>query len=83
MRNRLLALVLLLSVPLVAQEGPAPLTAIERLRVENSQLKAQLLQIQLDAFQAERAALVRDLEAPRQGWTWDVASSTFTKKAAR
>lgn len=83
MRASLLALVLLLSVPLAAQDAPAPLTEVERLRVENSNLKAQLLQVQLDAFNAERAALVRDLEAPRAGWTWDMAAGTFTKKASK
>lgn len=81
MRAILLALVLLFGAPLVAQEAPAPLTEIERLRVENSNLKAQLLQIQLDAFQVERATLVRGIEAMRPGWTWDIATGTFTKKA--
>lgn len=81
MRASLLALVLLLGVPLVAQEAPAPLTEIERLRIENCQLKAQILQIHIDAFQADRATLVRTIEAPRPGWALDLATGTFTKKA--
>jgi hypothetical protein len=80
MRAGLLACALLLGAPLVAQEAPAPLTEVERLRVENITLKSQLLQIQLDAFQAERAKLVQDIEAPRVGWTWDLATGKFEKK---
>ena len=81
MRRTLLVL-LLLTVPLVAQEATEqapPLTPIETLRVENLRLESVIIQREVADWQAKRATLKQDLERDRVGWIVNTDTGTFTK----
>lgn len=72
MRALLLSIAVLLAVPVIAQSpGPAPLTEIESLRVQNVNLKAALLRDEI-------AHLKADLEAKRPGWNWNPDDGAWT-----
>lgn len=75
----LLALLLLVA-PLRAEDGPAPLTPIEQLRVENTNLRRVIVQQQIDDLTVRVAALKADLEATRPGWTWAPETGQWTKR---
>lgn len=80
MRTVLLALLVLLAVPVVAQDAsPAPFTEIEALRVQNLNLRGALLQRELADYQRDLAALKVQIEEKRPGWTWDAETGKFTK----
>lgn len=73
MKHLLLLIVLLLAVPVVAQDaGPTPFTEIEALRVQNVNLKAAILR-------REIADLKADLERARPGWLWNPDDGAWTK----
>jgi len=81
MRVILIAL-LLVTVPLVAQEAKEqapPLTPIEALRVENLRLESVIIQREVADWQAKRATLKQDLERERAGWIFHVETGAFTK----
>lgn len=81
MRRILLAL-LLVAVPLVAQEATSAqpaLTPVETLRIENLRLESVILQREVADWQAKRATLKADLERDRIGWTVDLETGKWTK----
>lgn len=73
----LVALVLLCAGVLRADDGPAPLTEVESLRIQNANLTRAILQRELDDFQKQIGALKADLERARPGYVWDAESGKF------
>lgn len=46
------------------------LSEVERLKLENLNLKQFALEIQLQQVMAERARLIKQIEEDRPGWRW-------------
>ncbi len=74
-RVMILALVMLLAIPVVAQQAPT-WTATDQLRLQNYDLQLRLAQTQLQLIQAtmqqaaqEREAFIRAAETRHPGWT--------------
>ena len=51
--------------------APAALTELERLKLENFGLRYQALQQQMQQILADRAVLLRQIEADHTGYRWD------------
>jgi hypothetical protein len=47
------------------------LSELERLKMDNNTLRVMYLQLQTQQVQAERAAIINEIEAAHPGWEWN------------